>query len=201
VPLLFRALIHLGCVCVVSRQLVRHLAGREAETFDIEQLEMRSLAQFTYLEPGGAPRERGSWGTWDLAPAAAADALYSVSLGSIRHIYLYHSSQGSKALLGLFIPSQRKAAVFVLDKVRWDFGGWGIGGAGGRKLAMTRQCVLAAWQANRALGCMASSVGTGREGILPRSAETPREPCVQLGSPQHRTELELWERGQRRPQP
>lgn len=46
------------------------------------------------------------------------DALCSVSSGSIRHIYLYHSSQGSKALLGLFIPSQRKAAVFVLDKVR-----------------------------------------------------------------------------------
>ncbi|KAF4795109.1 hypothetical protein TURU_095920 [Turdus rufiventris] len=89
VPLLFRAVIRLGCVCMVSRQLVRHLAGREAETFNIEHLEMRSLAQFTYLEPG-----------------------------SIRHIYLYHSSQGSKALLGLFIPSQRKAAIFVLDKVR-----------------------------------------------------------------------------------
>lgn len=55
VPLLFRALIHLGCVCMVSRQLVRHLTGREAETFDIEHLEMRSLAQFTYLEPGKAP--------------------------------------------------------------------------------------------------------------------------------------------------
>ncbi|KAL2298672.1 hypothetical protein Nmel_015678 [Mimus melanotis] len=52
VPLLFRALIHLGCVCMVSRQLVQHLAGREAETFNIEHLEMRSLAQFTYLEPG-----------------------------------------------------------------------------------------------------------------------------------------------------
>jgi len=35
---------------------------------------------------------------------------------------------------------------------------------------------------------------------LPRSAETPQEPCVQLWSPQHRTELELWEWGQRRPQ-
>lgn len=64
VPLLFRALIQLGCVCMVSRQLVRHLAGREAETFNIEHLEMRSLAQFTYLEPGEASWERGSWGTW-----------------------------------------------------------------------------------------------------------------------------------------
>jgi len=35
---------------------------------------------------------------------------------------------------------------------------------------------------------------------LPCSAETPREPCVQLWSPQHRTDWELWERGQRRPQ-
>lgn len=53
-----------------------------------------------------------------LAPVGTSDALCSVSPGSIRHIYLYHSSQGSRALLGLFIPSQRKAAVFVLDKVR-----------------------------------------------------------------------------------
>ncbi|XP_029426854.1 DNA polymerase epsilon catalytic subunit A isoform X2 [Rhinatrema bivittatum] len=89
VPLLMRALIQLGCVCMVNKQLVRHLMGREAETFDLDQLEMKSLAQFSYLEPG-----------------------------SIRHIYLYHNSQGNKALFGLFIPSQRKAAVFVLDTVR-----------------------------------------------------------------------------------
>jgi len=35
---------------------------------------------------------------------------------------------------------------------------------------------------------------------LPCSGETPRESCVQLWSPQHRTELELLERDQRRPQ-
>jgi len=36
---------------------------------------------------------------------------------------------------------------------------------------------------------------------LPRSSlRPPREPCVQLRSPQPRTELELRERGQRRPQ-
>lgn len=125
-PLLLRALIQLGCVCMVSRQLVRHLAGREAETFDIEHLEMRSLAQFTYLEPGEAPWERGLWGSWHLQGPLMLCALRP--LGSIRHIYLYHSSQGSKALLGLFIPSQRKAAVFVLDKVRWDFRDLGVWG-------------------------------------------------------------------------
>jgi len=39
-----------------------------------------------------------------------------------------------------------------------------------------------------------------REGILPRSAETPQESCVQLWSPQHRTDMDLLEQGQRRPQ-
>nr|XP_039327534.1 DNA polymerase epsilon catalytic subunit A [Saimiri boliviensis boliviensis] len=89
VPLLFRALVHLGCVCVVNKQLVRHLSGWEAETFALEHLEMRSLAQFSYLEPG-----------------------------SIRHVYLYHHMQGHKALFGIFIPSQHRASVFVLDTVR-----------------------------------------------------------------------------------
>ncbi|XP_073410903.1 DNA polymerase epsilon catalytic subunit A [Dendrobates tinctorius] len=89
VPLLLRAVIQLGCVCMVNKQMVRHLSGKEADTFELDHLDMRSLAQYSYLEPG-----------------------------SIRHIYLYHNCQGNKALFGLFIPSQRKAAVFVLDTVR-----------------------------------------------------------------------------------
>jgi len=69
------------------------------------------------------------------------------------------------------------------------------------KLDMTHQCVLTAQKANRALGCIPSSVGSrAREGTLPHSGETLCDSCVQLGSPQHRTELELLERGQRRPQ-
>lgn len=55
VPLLFRALVQLGCVCMVNKHVVRDLAGREADTFDLEHLEMRSLAQFSYLEPGKTP--------------------------------------------------------------------------------------------------------------------------------------------------
>uniref|UniRef100_A0A3P9H1R7 DNA polymerase epsilon catalytic subunit n=1 Tax=Oryzias latipes TaxID=8090 RepID=A0A3P9H1R7_ORYLA len=89
VPLLFRALVRLGCVCMVNKHVVRDLAGREADSFDLDHLEMRSLAQFSYLEPG-----------------------------SVRHMYLYHHSQGHKALFGLFIPSQRKASIFILDTVR-----------------------------------------------------------------------------------
>ncbi|XP_057689041.1 DNA polymerase epsilon catalytic subunit A-like isoform X1 [Corythoichthys intestinalis] len=89
VPLLFRALVQLGCLCMVNKRVGRDVAGREADTFDLEHLDMRSLAQFSYLEPG-----------------------------SVRHMYLYHHSQGHKAIFGLFIPSQRKANIFVLDTVR-----------------------------------------------------------------------------------
>ncbi|XP_075685545.1 DNA polymerase epsilon catalytic subunit A [Rhinoderma darwinii] len=89
VPLLLRSVVQLGCVCMVNKQMVRHLSGREADTFELDHLEMKSLAQYSYLEPG-----------------------------SIRHIYLYHNCQGNKALFGLFIPSQRKSAVFVVDTVR-----------------------------------------------------------------------------------
>lgn len=37
---------------MVNKHVVRDMAGREADTFDLEHLEMRSLAQFSYLEPG-----------------------------------------------------------------------------------------------------------------------------------------------------
>lgn len=49
---MFRALVQLGCVCMVNKLVVRDLAGRETDSFDLEHLEMRSLAQFSYLEPG-----------------------------------------------------------------------------------------------------------------------------------------------------
>jgi len=73
-----------------------------------------------------------------------------------------------------------------------------------KKLIMTRQCVLAAQKASCTLGFIPSSVGSReRERILPPCltlVRTPRESCVQLWSPQHRTDMELLERGQRRPQ-
>lgn len=44
--------------------------------------------------------------------------MFAFFSGSVRHMYLYHHSQSHKALFGLFIPSQRKASIFVLDTVR-----------------------------------------------------------------------------------
>ena len=42
--------------------------------------------------------------------------------------------------------------------------------------------------------------GQGVLPLCPALLRPPQESCVQLWSPQHRAELELWERGQRRPQ-
>ena len=70
------------------------------------------------------------------------------------------------------------------------------------KLNTIRQCVLAAQQANCTLGCIPSSVASRvREGILPLFStlvRLPQESCIQLWSPQHRTDMDLFKRGQRR---
>lgn len=120
-----RALIRLGCVCIVNRHLVRHLIGRETEAFDLEHLEMRSLAQFSYLEPGNKAGQKDDGCCWAGSPFCSDAGLCSTFPGSIKHIYLYHNSQSKKALFGLFIPSQRKASVFVVDTVRSQRQGWG----------------------------------------------------------------------------
>lgn len=90
IPLDFRALVDLGCLCSVDKKVARGLKAGEADTFELGWLQFKTLANYHYL-----PR------------------------GSYKTVYLYqHRGGGAKSLFALFVPATRRAHVFVVDTVR-----------------------------------------------------------------------------------
>jgi DNA polymerase epsilon subunit 1 len=60
---------------------------QDADTFDMHNLEFKTLAQYSYLEPG-----------------------------TINYIYMYHHVSGGKTMFGICVPVQKKGSVVVVDK-------------------------------------------------------------------------------------
>ncbi|KAF6026125.1 POLE [Bugula neritina] len=88
-PSMFRLLTRLGCVCTVGSQHKKTYGHRETESFDVQHLMFKTLAQCPYLEDN-----------------------------ILQYIYLYHNASSGKEIYGLFIPSQCKAHIFAMDSVR-----------------------------------------------------------------------------------
>ncbi|EDV21734.1 uncharacterized protein TRIADDRAFT_30078 [Trichoplax adhaerens] len=89
VPLMFRALVRLGCLCKVNKKAYLSEASKDITEFDLRHLEFKTLAEHSYLESG-----------------------------NLKYIYLYHSHHGSRAVFGLFSPINSEAHVFLIDTVR-----------------------------------------------------------------------------------
>lgn len=90
-PLLFRAILRLGCICVVDRNAARGMKTG-VDTFHLNQLQYKGIGTQPYLEDKHV----------------------------LKHIFLYHhwSTVSQKAMWGLFLGPSKRAHVFVLDSVR-----------------------------------------------------------------------------------
>nr|XP_003707004.1 PREDICTED: DNA polymerase epsilon catalytic subunit A [Megachile rotundata] len=86
----FRAILQLGCICTVDSKAARNMADG-ADTFNLEQLEFKSIAIQPYLQ----------------------------NIHEINYIFLYHhwSSNHQRALWGLFLNASKRVHVFILDTV------------------------------------------------------------------------------------
>ncbi|KAK9501199.1 hypothetical protein O3M35_002270 [Rhynocoris fuscipes] len=94
VPLLFRTLLKVGCVCAVDKSETRRLAEvlTENNTFMLNHLTFRTVAHQSYLDD-------------DI---------------NLKHLYLYYhkAPTGPRGFLALFLTPIKKALIVVLDSVQ-----------------------------------------------------------------------------------
>jgi DNA polymerase epsilon subunit 1 len=83
VPLDFRVLVQLGCVCAVDRSQ-RYTPTGDTESFSLSQLSFKTLAHHPYLESG---------------------------IETLKYLYIYHYKSGNKVMLVLFSPPAKKVSI------------------------------------------------------------------------------------------
>lgn len=91
-PLLFRAILRLGCVCVVDNNAAKEMKNGTTDTFHLDQLQYKGIGAQPYLQDRHV----------------------------LKHIFLYHhwSIVGQKAMWAIFFGPSKRAQIFVLDSVR-----------------------------------------------------------------------------------
>lgn len=89
----FRAILQLGCVCIVDPRSARKMADG-ADTFSLDQLVYKKISFQPYLDQTNSEQ-------------------------SINYIFLYHhwSSNRQRALWSLFLSASKRAHVLILDSV------------------------------------------------------------------------------------
>ena len=94
---------------------VRDLGGRDTDSFELSNLEFRTLAQYSYLD-SGAMKHLYMYHhyTYVYVPA------YMLYMYMYKVVIFLLIFSGNKQIYGLFFPMWRKCVVYVVDTVRTD---------------------------------------------------------------------------------
>jgi DNA polymerase epsilon subunit 1 len=90
VPLLWRAVVELGCVCAVNPTVAKK-RGSSRDVFTLPDLDFKTTAECSYLQTT-----------------------------TIRRIHLHHNTLGNRGMFGLFFPETGKSHIFIVDPGRND---------------------------------------------------------------------------------
>lgn len=89
VPLEWRAVVELGCVCVVSPKVAKARALTRSDAYTLDDFDFKTTAEFEYLRPG-----------------------------SFHRIFFYHSQTGQRHTFGVFFSTSNMVHVIIVDPGR-----------------------------------------------------------------------------------